>query len=137
MSDVPVVSATPRGLDGPSVRAQARAIVEDTLRDVNLGGIWKTVRADARESWVATTTPPTLAEWAKSTKPDTDRVPGGSPAIYGAWRVDNLLTGGLLAALSILLFLGAAGIRWCAAHPVRRWALLLTITATTTALLIL
>lgn len=137
MSDVPVASATPRGLGGPSVRAQARAIVEETLRDVNLGGMWRTIRADARESWLATTTPPTLSYWAKSTKPDMDRVPGGSPAIYGAWRVDNLTTGGLLAGLSILLFLGAAGIRWCAAHPVRRWALLLTVVTTTAALLIL
>lgn len=137
MSDVPVVSATPRGIGGPSIRAQARAIIGDTLRDVNPGAMWAAVRRDARESWLVTTTPPTLADWAKSTKPDTDRVPGGSPAIYGAWRVDNLLTGGLLAGLSILLFLGAAGIRWCAAHPVRRWALLLTVVTTTAALLIL
>jgi len=130
--DVAMPHGTPvKGGDSPWGRARARARVRITQRDVKA---WKiasrlaaktaqTVREDARNHWALTAEPPTLTEWFASIRTaDITKVPGRSPVLLWAWRVDNWITGSAFAAASIIWFTGAAAIRWCACHPMRRWA---------------
>jgi hypothetical protein len=131
-SDVALPHGSAQGAKGsPWARVRTRARLRVTQRDVKA---WKiasrlatkttqTVREDARNHWALTAEPPTLTEWFTSIRTsDISVVPGRSPVLLWAWRIDNWITGSMFAAASVLWFTGAAGIRWCACHPMRRWA---------------
>ncbi len=81
-----------------------------------------TVRADLGRWWLTTATPPSLTGWLAAHEPA--RVPGDDRVLRAAWRVDHWVTGLPLAAVSTVLFCAAAGVRWVACHPARRWLFL-------------
>lgn len=84
--------------------------------------IWTWVRADFRRWWIHTLNPPPLGTWWAARTPA--RIPDGSVHLTWTWRIDHWATGAPLAALSIVTFLAAAGLRWISAHPARRWTFL-------------
>lgn len=86
------------------------------------------VRADLGRWWVRTVDPPALDVWWQGRVPH--RVPEDNSRLRAAWRVDFAVTGSLLAAVSVALFLTAAGTRWVACHPARRWLFLALSAAT-------
>ncbi len=81
-----------------------------------------TVRADWSAWWLRTVDPPNLDAWWQARTPH--RIPDDNDRLRALWRIDFAITGSLLAGLSVLLFLTAAGIRWTAVHPARRWTLI-------------
>ncbi len=87
-----------------------------------------TLRADWSSWWLRTVDPPNLDAWWAAREPH--RVPDDNDRLRAAWRIDFAITGSLLAGLSVLLFLAAAGSRWTACHPARRWTLLALAAAT-------
>lgn len=87
-----------------------------------------TIRADWNSWWLRTVDPPALDQWWQGRTPH--RVPDDNDKLRALWRVDFAVTGCLLAGLSVLLFLTAAGVRWVAVHPARRWLFLLLLAAT-------
>lgn len=87
-----------------------------------------TVRADWGRWWLRTVDPPALDVWWAARLPH--RVPDDNDRLRAAWRIDFALTGSLLAGVSVLLFLAAAGLRWTACHPARRWTFLVLLAAT-------
>jgi hypothetical protein len=90
-----------------------------------------TARSDWSRWWLRTCSPPSVSDWWAARTPR--RVPDDADRLRVAWWVDFWLTGLPLAALSIVLFLTAAGVRWVAVHPARRWAFL-TLAATVVAM---
>lgn len=87
-----------------------------------------TVRGDFGRWWVRTVDPPNLDQWWQARLPH--RVPDDNDRLRALWWVDFAITGTVLAGLSVLLFLTAAGLRWTACHPARRWTFLAMLAAT-------
>jgi hypothetical protein len=90
-----------------------------------------TVKGDWSRWWLRTVSPPPLVDWWQARTPR--RVPDDNDRLRFAWWLDFWLTGLPLAVLSVAGFLTAAGVRWVACHPARRW-LFLTLVATTVAM---
>ncbi len=93
-----------------------------------LAARWSRVRADWAAWWLRTVDPPALDRWWQGRIPH--RVPDDNDRLRAAWRIDFAVTGSLLAGLSVLLFLTAAGCRWVACHPARRWTFIALLVAT-------
>lgn len=93
-----------------------------------IGRTGRTVAADLRRWWGATTSPPDLTTWLAARTPK--RIPDDDPRLRIAWQVDHWTSGLLLVVLSAALFLPAAGIRWVACHPARRWIFLALLVTT-------
>ncbi len=86
------------------------------------------IRADWSSWWLRTVNPPNLDAWWAARLPH--RIPDDNDRLRAAWRIDFAVTGSLLAGVSVLLFLTAAGVRWTACHPARRWLFLALAAAT-------
>lgn len=126
VGEMPLAPATPdAGVDRARVIARSRARLEATLGDVKAlhtaGRVWSVVVADARSWWLVAAEPPSLSAWLAAQSPAERRVPAGSGLLRGLWIVHNWTFGALVAAVSIVLFLAAAGLRWLAGHPARFW----------------
>jgi hypothetical protein len=124
-SDLPLASATATaGPDRARVSTRARARVGVTFGDVKAlrrpGRIWQTVASDARGWWLVAAAPPSLSGWLASQSPAAKRIPDGNWLLRGLWLGHNWTFGVATTALSVVLFLAAAGLRWLG-HPVRFW----------------
>lgn len=120
----PTASASAR-----RARFAARVAAARDGRTVAAGSkAWRAVSGDFPRWWLHTTNPPALGVWIAARQPR--RTPRDDVRLTWAWRVDHWTTGMPLAAISILLFLAAAGMRWIACHPARRWAFLILSVAT-------
>ena len=99
------------------VRAPARTRVYRSLTVIRNAAA--TAWADLRSAWWMPDSIPTISRaWAER-NPDMDRVPGGSPALYTAWRIYSHTVGLAVPALAAAVVGALTPLVWAARHPAR------------------
>lgn len=138
VSNVTLADAMPRVASGGSnarASTRTRARIPTTLRDdktvAGAARLGRLALSDLRGWWLLVDQPGSLTDWRATPQPL--KVPADSGRLRIAAAIDKWFLGALCAGLSVLFFLAGGLFRWLAGHPVRRWAAVAILAASTVA----